>query len=442
MTRIRVISNSNGRIAVNTHNYRMLRIPRQCSRIDKEAAIASLATMEHSTGPGDMMESFEGHRWSQLYLILTGRCNLQCGYCAQHQGTDTNMSHKVMTSRLSDFLKTCKSRAGVVFYGGEPLLNWPVLQRTVTRIRNQINLIEVTLFTNGTLINQRRAKWLAQNRVGVIVSIDGNKAAHDQMRGNMSRGTRSTHSQSVRGYDLCRNAGCTTGISCVLGPHNVPTIAENTEFLCALRPANLGMNLLHSQYRTGFQHSLRSAAKALITAMEITAAHEIEIEQVARILRSLIYEQYRVAECPACGGRIVVTPTGEYGTCEGAYPFHKPWFFKDVYSVYRHGIRLKRWASNRNRRQCSSCIAYGMCGSGCALNAYLDSGGYDGRDTRTCVMAMAIVKHAMSMLLNSSGNDCELRPITVAEKVSILGKYISNAARPLRSHSDYGLHRQ
>ena len=432
MKNIHFFSNNKNNIAVNAYNYKMFQFPEGVSRNDI-IRILEVNESKESAEPS----IYQAHKWSQLYLILTGECNLRCKYCAQHRGTEKAMSEEIMTNAVSDFLKNSNNDSGVVFYGGEPMLNEPVLTKAVQLVRSTSNTIEITLFTNGNLISKEYAQWLADNNVGVIVSIDGDEISHNKMRiSDVKEGL--NHADTVKGFINCRDAGCTVGISCVLGPHNIPRIEEVTKYLCLLKPANLGMNILHSPGRTGFAHSIEDAADASIKAAVTASKHDLEIEQVARILRSIIFEEPRRAECPACGGRLVVTPSGLFGPCEGAYPFCKSWFFNDKSEAYDHSIQLKNWAEQK-RNSCSDCISLGMCGAGCALNAYLDYDSYTGYDNRTCALARSVANTAMDLLLSDLKSVEAIREITIDDKILILGNLIRNNSRPLRSHSNYGV---
>src|SRR5207245_2276781 len=76
--------------------------------------------------------------------------------------------------------------AHIQLYGGEPLLNWPVLQHVVGRMEvwaeeNEKDLTKY-LITNGTLLDPARIEYLKSHGIEVQVSADGDAETHDRLR--------------------------------------------------------------------------------------------------------------------------------------------------------------------------------------------------------------------------------------------------------------------
>jgi len=259
-----------------------------------------------------------------------------------------------------EFLARSPAPEGIVFYGGEPLLNWPALRSTIQLARRESLPTEITVFTNGTLITPEIAQFIADLQVGVILSLDGDAFSHNQCR--LKRQGGGSYSASLRGLRRLQAAGCMTGISCVVGPHNAERIELVTEHLCGLGPVNIGMNVLHEEARSGYAFSPQFGANAVLRAAKVAARYGIEIEQAVRRLRSFVTETSRRGDCPACGTRLVVTPEGGYGPCEGAYPFLPAWFFPDQAEVQGLSSRLAAWPHSNT--ECATCEAVGLCGSG------------------------------------------------------------------------------
>jgi uncharacterized protein len=74
----------------------------------------------------------------------------------------------------------------LTFFGGETLLNFKVIQPTVAYARKRAaeegQFIDFSLTTNATLLTPAIVQWLAENNIGVTVSIDGPKEDQDGMR--------------------------------------------------------------------------------------------------------------------------------------------------------------------------------------------------------------------------------------------------------------------
>src|SRR5437773_5350989 len=76
--------------------------------------------------------------------------------------------------------------AHITFFGGETLLNFPVLKKTIAYARQRGaelgKNVDFSLTTNGTLLKPEIIEFLAENRVGVTISIDGPREMQDKFR--------------------------------------------------------------------------------------------------------------------------------------------------------------------------------------------------------------------------------------------------------------------
>ncbi len=133
-----------------------------------------------------------------MVLNVTNKCNLACTYCYEYgedKIVDTKygkqpkfMSQDTAEESVEFLLAESKDQevAHLTFFGGETLLNFPILKKTVAYARRRAaeegKRIEFSLTTNGTLLVPEIIEWLAENRVGVTISIDGPKEVQDGLR--------------------------------------------------------------------------------------------------------------------------------------------------------------------------------------------------------------------------------------------------------------------
>ena len=126
-----------------------------------------------------------------LILMVVQECNLSCVYCYGDDGEykhSGKMSLEVATKSI-DFLIQNRSEnkgIGVVFFGGEPLLNFSLIKDVVDYIKVKEKeygiRISKNITTNATLINEEIEKYLIENHINVKVSIDGWKELNDKNR--------------------------------------------------------------------------------------------------------------------------------------------------------------------------------------------------------------------------------------------------------------------
>ena len=125
-----------------------------------------------------------------LVLQITQDCNFRCSYCAysgefSHMLPHKNESISMETARRSiDFLMS-HSRADelltVIFYGGEPLLEFEMLTEIVAYGDSFNRRMQYGVSTNGSLLSSKVARWLSDHP-NVFVTVTLNGKNHDMYR--------------------------------------------------------------------------------------------------------------------------------------------------------------------------------------------------------------------------------------------------------------------
>ncbi|NLY29801.1 MAG: thioether cross-link-forming SCIFF peptide maturase [Firmicutes bacterium] len=127
-----------------------------------------------------------------ICLNVSHDCDLRCRYCfagtGAFGGQRLNMSAET-ARRAIDFLlenSPGRERVEVDFFGGEPLLNLPVVKETVAYGEKQAAAkgkeIRFTLTTNGMLLDAETAAYLNDNMFNLVLSLDGRPEVNDRMR--------------------------------------------------------------------------------------------------------------------------------------------------------------------------------------------------------------------------------------------------------------------
>jgi uncharacterized protein len=124
-----------------------------------------------------------------IALNVAETCNLRCVYCYAgdgNYGADTMMSHA--TGReLIDFFAAQTDRLHVVFFGGEPVLNFELIKDLVAWSRNKTGTVfSWSMTTNGTLLSAQHMAFLKENRFSLTISWDGH-GVHAKQRLNKDR---------------------------------------------------------------------------------------------------------------------------------------------------------------------------------------------------------------------------------------------------------------
>ncbi|GAC1342852.1 MAG: hypothetical protein NVSMB23_15970 [Myxococcales bacterium] len=183
-----------------------------------------------ATGPRVRFRSLD-----TLWVQVTGTlCNIACRHCFISCGPQADQVPMMSAAEVEGVLEQGRA-AGmreVYFTGGEPFLH-PELRRIV---RGALAVAPLTLVTNGILIDEATAGWLAAEAdasaysLDVRVSLDGMTAAeNDPVRG------RGTFDQIVGALGRIARAGLSPVVTVVEHAQGMSAAGERVRFLAFVR---------------------------------------------------------------------------------------------------------------------------------------------------------------------------------------------------------------
>ncbi len=127
-----------------------------------------------------------------LCLHVAHSCNLNCQYCfasqGKYQGERALMSFDVAKQAMDFLVANSGNHVNleVDFFGGEPLMNFDVVKKTVEYARSiekqHGKNFRFTLTTNGVDVDEEVMEFANRECHNVVMSIDGRKEVHDRFR--------------------------------------------------------------------------------------------------------------------------------------------------------------------------------------------------------------------------------------------------------------------
>jgi uncharacterized protein len=141
----------------------------------------------------DVRESKEQLR---ITVLTTLQCNFACDYCIQGDHGDYNKTATKMSletaARVADWTESrldaiTPENLSITFFGGEPLLNMPVIYYLAERLWSACQArgvrMLINVITNGLLLTPEMVDRLnAFGLNGVKITLDGDQHTHDRMR--------------------------------------------------------------------------------------------------------------------------------------------------------------------------------------------------------------------------------------------------------------------
>lgn len=112
-------------------------------------------------------------------LYTTNECNLCCAYCVQDRAIPQKANYNF--EHLKQYIMSFEGEKCIVFYGGEPLLNYGFI-RDIKKSFAPCN-IKFGIQTNGTLLNRILPEDISLFDM-IMISIDGDEVAHNRFRGS------------------------------------------------------------------------------------------------------------------------------------------------------------------------------------------------------------------------------------------------------------------
>jgi uncharacterized protein len=321
-----------------------------------------------------------------LYLMMVDGCNLACRYCfeSMNQGNVTceykKMPEEIIEKALNRYVdlinanpKLFPKEKTIIFYGGEPLINFPGIVFALEKIKSMQKAgkipkkLKLILISNGTLINNEQARILKKYKVNVSISLDGNEKQNENRV--FSNGI-PAFKKIMRGFKICQNLGLNTSISCTISNSNINEVNAVVSEILKNKVYYLGFNILLGETSSEYH---RKAANFILDAYNIFKENGVFEDRMHRKIESFCKKRPMLFDCAAAGGnQLVVSPEGSIGICHGFFNERK--YFAE--SVFNSNNPLKNpiwqeWNKRTpfNMKECLNCEAIAVCGGGCLMNA-------------------------------------------------------------------------
>ncbi|MDE2698331.1 MAG: radical SAM protein, partial [Gemmatimonadota bacterium] len=128
----------------------------------------------------------------QVSLHVSHTCNIQCAYCFAHGGDYGGKAMLMQPDVAEQAIRWIVTEAQVFgrcqidFFGGEPLLNFPLMRKLVPFAKSLGARLGVQvgfgIVTNGTLLTDEMKQFLVDEKFQIKVSLDGGRKTQDRIR--------------------------------------------------------------------------------------------------------------------------------------------------------------------------------------------------------------------------------------------------------------------
>lgn len=351
---------------------------------------------------------FNGPKIRVMVLQMTDFCNLKCKYCFIEGGQSSGyqrkiMSHEIAEAAIDKFFKILESHddnqsPSIVFYGGEPLLNWDTIRFALPEIeQKEIETgikVDKVIITNGLIMDDDIISYIKKYNVLISVSLDGIQSVNDANR--IDTQGNGSFSRAVETIKRLKDNGVSPAVSCVMAKEGIAHVDESIRFLIEdLGIKGMGFNHVSIIPGLNFYDPVyeEQFADALLHVQDIIQDKYpfVYERRMGHKVNMFLDKLFIKANCTGCGEQFSVSPTGEIGICQGYMGSRKTFqktVFDSEYNPEKDPIFIE-WSkrSPLNIEKCLSCPALATCGGGCPRNADMTNGSIWELDSAFCHFA-------------------------------------------------------
>jgi uncharacterized protein len=389
-------------------------------------------------------------RLQTLTLNVAHACNLKCDYCFEDwpslmEGFNRNGTGRMTPETAEKAIDLLIRESGKIedlvisFFGGEPLLNWPVVKSTVEYCEKVAprhgKRFKFTITTNATRLTAEIEDFLLEKGFEIIISVDGAPQVNDKHRVfHSGRGSGELVLEKAKRFQKrVTDEGKSTSLT-VRGTYfrNTMDFESSTFYLAEEGFDRISMEngVLRETHPSALrQEDLPVLRKQYDRFVKRLADELIEGKSrfrhfhMTRVLETVGLRKPLKRECGAGTGYLAVSASGNL------YPCHKFVGAEDVKmgsvdeGVTRREVGLQLWNTNvETKEECRQCWARYLCGGGCHADAHLVHGRFNRPDPVSCELLRHRVRLGFYLMSRLEEEAPELLREIVPEAVTAISQ--------------------
>ncbi len=329
-----------------------------------------------------------------LTLHVTTACNMRCSYCYATPHDAPAMSEEIGRKALAlGSQQSNGSSCGVVFFGGEPLLQRDLITSLVGHgremERRQAGRFHFKITTNGLLLDEHFLEFAMREDVLIAMSFDGVREAHDQHR--RSVGGESTFDRLCEKLKLLLDARPYASVLMVVNPDTAQYLADSVSLLLDLgcRYMIVSLNYAADWQEQDFRELKHQYKRLGRLYVKWTGAGRkfylspFEIKLSSHINRHFFQKE----RCELTRRQISVDPGGYLYPCV-QFPTAGPqseWCIGHVDHGFKEEARQRiHDASEADKAFCAECVIKERCNNSCGCLNWQTTGDVNGISPVLC----------------------------------------------------------
>ena len=358
-----------------------------------------------------------------ILLMMTQACNLACTYCYAGDGS-YGSNQKVMP--LTDALKAVdlmlerapkRKSFTIVFFGGEPLLNFNGIRQVVAYCEEQESKRDLhfrySMTTNGTILDDEIVAFLKEKSFELMVSFDGpgqGSRPFADGRSSAERVRASLRRLADAGVHYQIRATLTPEMYCDKTVDELIRVGQSVEREVIFSPVSPKKNQkfaddiepeANRDNYDWFQNACRKSTERSLASATGGEKQQTFVDGNRRLIRAFLEGKARgFGRCGVCAGMVAASTDGRL------YPCHR-FAGMESYAVgdIENGVdtnetsRFFKSVDDANEGLCEDCFAQQICCGFCAYGRADGEGGFVTPDADACEALRNRLKYSISVLL-------------------------------------------
>lgn len=381
-------------------------------------------------------------RRNKISFVVTTDCNLRCIYCYARGGENSKyMSGKYAINIIKEELEKIDDKdIYIIFIGGEPTLNMPVIRDIVNFTKN-INGREIFYYisTNGAMDNNT-LDFLIDNNFFFVVALDGLPDVQNSQRPFAGGGLTSSIVANTIKEIIKRKGNIRT--RAVITSINVKYMKDSIRYFSELGIKYVQFEEVGLAGRALDNKKLLPESKEFVDnfIMALDAAKEYGISIINTAYKNLLLPTTHFCTTVA-GDKFIFTPDGAVTSCYEIQRLNcnTPQLGKFIIGTYdlerdklvldSKKIDVMKNVNVVQMQDCSSCFIKYICAGGCPMRNIRASGNLLVPSKRHCEVRRRTVYEIIKRLytnskkgVSNSDSEINIFPIKVPDEIGIKEK--------------------
>lgn len=372
--------------------------------------------------------------FATLELHVSHICNMNCRYCfadaGDYGGEAKLMSEDTARTAIDDFLAQLPDgeKGTIVFFGGEPLMNRPVVRAGAEYARARAGeagkQVGFSITTNATLLDDEMVAFMNDYGFTVLISIDGPESVQDHLRPLKSgAGSYARALEGIQRLSMSRNGRLTARATLCHGNVKLTELADHFSAIgfdqVAASPVSCSgcdttLALDDADRETLLAEYGRCAERTLAAATDPDAPRGAMVSIFRDTLATIAHGQPRRRACGTGYGIITVTPDGAMYPCH-RFVGSKAWEMGSLAGGVDASRRARFLEFDVDAIEgCRECWVRYICGGGCLSDHARDDGTFGDADAGACELSRRLMEETLALYVRLES----LRSGSASESVS------------------------